>query len=47
MTTKKLPISLNDELYNKLKSLSKSNGISMAAQIRYLIAQAYSASKID
>ncbi|MCC5670109.1 hypothetical protein LC653_41540 [Nostoc sp. CHAB 5784] len=40
MASTKLPVTLNDELYQQLQSLASANGLSMAAQIRYLIAQA-------
>lgn len=39
-TSLKLPISLPHDLYQKLQSLASANGISMAAQVRYLISQA-------
>lgn len=42
MANKKLPITLDEHIFNKLKKLADKNNISMAAQIRYLIAQATS-----
>ncbi|MCC5603428.1 ribbon-helix-helix domain-containing protein [Nostoc favosum] len=40
MASIKLPITLSNELYSQLQSLASANGLSMAAQIRYLIVQA-------
>lgn len=40
MASLKLPVTLSYDLYQKLQSLASANGISMAAQIRYLISQA-------
>jgi hypothetical protein len=40
MKSPKLPVSLPHDLYQKLQSLASANGISMAAQVRYLISQA-------
>ncbi|WP_167315571.1 hypothetical protein [Nostoc punctiforme] len=39
MKTKRLLITLNDELYHQLQALSAINGLSMAAQVRYFISQ--------
>ena len=40
MASLKLPVTLSYDLYQKLQSLASANGISMAAQVRYLISQA-------
>ncbi|WP_414567689.1 hypothetical protein [Nostoc sp. CCY 9925] len=40
MASYKLPVTLTHDLYTKLQKLSAANGLSMAAQIRYLISQA-------
>lgn len=40
MASYKLPVTLTNDLYSKLQELSAANGLSMAAQIRYLISQA-------
>ncbi|WP_322706236.1 hypothetical protein [Nostoc sp. DedQUE04] len=39
MKTKRLLITLNDELYRQLLNLANHNGLSMAAQVRYFISQ--------
>ncbi|MBD2683227.1 MULTISPECIES: ribbon-helix-helix protein, CopG family [Nostoc] len=39
-TSIKIPVTLNHDIYTKLQKLSAANGLSMAAQIRYLITQA-------